>query len=120
MLFVVDADLPRRAAELLRAAGHDALDVRDIGLGSAPDEDIAEYARKSGRCLVTGDFGFADVRNYPPGGYQGLVVLQLPPNATGPVILALLGELVAQPDLLERLPGRLAIVEPGRVRLRPA
>ncbi|HEY3354065.1 MAG TPA: DUF5615 family PIN-like protein [Polyangia bacterium] len=120
MRFLVDADLPRRAADLLRRAGHDAVDVRDVGLGPAPDEHIAAYARENARCLVTGDFGFADIRNYPPGEYHGLVVLQLPPNATGPVILALLADLVEQAALLERLPGRLAIVEPGRVRLRPA
>jgi hypothetical protein len=50
--FIVDADLPRRAAELLRDAGHDAVDVRDIGLGSAHDEDPAGAGGRAVRHAV--------------------------------------------------------------------
>jgi predicted nuclease of predicted toxin-antitoxin system len=46
--------------------GHDAVDVRDRGMGSATDDVIAEYARLNRRVLVTRDFDFADIRNYPP------------------------------------------------------
>jgi hypothetical protein len=70
-------------------------------------------------CLLTGDFGFADIRNYPPGRFGGLVVLEIPKNATADMILRLLESLLRQADLVERLPGRLAIVEWGAVRLRP-
>lgn len=41
MRFLVDASLPRSATELLRQCGHDAVDVRDIGLRSATDDVIA-------------------------------------------------------------------------------
>jgi len=85
--FLIDADLPRAATPLLRRHGHDAVDVRDVGLAAATDSEIARRARDERRCLVTGDFGFADV--------------------------------MQQPEILARLDGRLAIVEPGRLRLRP-
>lgn len=120
MHFLIDADLPRRSGELLRRLGHEAQDVRDISLGSASDVVIAERAKRDGLCLVTGDFGFADIRNYPPEKYAGLVVLAAPPDATAGILLAMLEGFVGQPRLLKRLPGRLAIVEPGRVRFRPA
>ena len=75
MRFLVDADLPRSVIGLLQRYGHEAVDVRDIGLRSATDSRIAAYAKSKGLCLVTGDFDFADIRNYPPKEYEGLVVL---------------------------------------------
>jgi hypothetical protein len=111
MRFLVDASLPRSAARLAISLGDDAVDVRDLGLVAAPDPDIAAYAQSQQLCLLTRDYDFADVRNYPPDQYAGLVVFELPPTATVPVL--------RQRDILALLPGRLAIVEPGRVRLRP-
>ena len=46
--------------------GHEATDVRDIGLGSAKDPPIATHAQPHQACLLTGNFGFADIRNYVP------------------------------------------------------
>lgn len=120
MRFLVDADLPRRTVRLLRDHGHEAEDVRDAGLGGSPDSEVAARAREKGLCLITGDFDFADVRNYAPEEYAGIIVLKLPPDATAGTILALVEALLNSPEVLERLPGRLAVVEPGRVRLRPA
>jgi predicted nuclease of predicted toxin-antitoxin system len=117
--FLIDADLPRSTGNLLRRYGHDPLDVRDIGLGRATDPEIAAYAQIQGMCLVSGDFDFADIRNYPPEAYAGLVVLELPRVATARFILRLIEDLLGKPEILSKLKGRLAIVEPGRVRLRP-
>lgn len=119
MRFLIDADLPRSATDLIRRYGHEATDVRDIGLGSADDPDIAAYAQTQQVSLITGDFGFADIRNYPPEAYAGIVVLELPRNATTSFILSLIEAFLQQTGLLSRLAGRLAIVEAGRVRLRP-
>ena len=120
MRFLIDADLPRPTAELVRSLGHEATDVRDIGLGAAPDGRIAVYAQSHGLCLLTGDFDFADIRDYPPEEYFGLVVFMFPDDANRQIILNLIKAFFKEPALLERLPGRLAIAEPGRVRLRPA
>jgi hypothetical protein len=117
--FLIDADLPRSVTSLLRRYGHDATDVRDVGLAAASDAEIACRARDERRCLVTGDFGFADVRNYVPEFYAGIMVLALPAGATAGRILRLIEDVMQQPEILARLAGRLAIVEPGRLRLRP-
>jgi predicted nuclease of predicted toxin-antitoxin system len=119
MRFLVDADLPRRTAGLLKTYGYEVVDVRDVGLGGASDQEIAEYCRVNRMCLLTGDFGFADIRNYPPERFGGLVVLDIPRNATADRILRLLESLLRQADIVQRLPGRLAIVEWGNVRVRP-
>ncbi len=118
MRFLLDADLPRSTAGVVRKHGHDAIDVRDIGLRTAKDSQIAAHALREGLCLITGDFDFADIRNYPPENYPGIVVLELPNNATARLINSLLDQLLSQRDLLIELPGKLAVVAPGRVRLR--
>jgi len=120
MRFLVDEDLPRSTLDLLRRYGHEAVDVRDIGLKGAKDPQIVSYARSEGLCLVTGDFDFSDIRNYPPGEYAGLVVLKLPKAATASFILNLLESFLEQKNLVAQIPGNLAIVEPGRVRIRTA
>jgi hypothetical protein len=120
MRFLIDADLPRPTADLVRSLGHEATDVRDIGLGASPDRHIAAYAQSHGLCLLTGDFDFADIRDYPPEGYAGLVVFVLPDDANRDVILHLVEAFFRNRGVLDQLPGRLAIAEPGRVRLRPA
>ena len=120
MRFLIDADLPRSAKALLERHGHEAIDARDLGLGSAKDPLLAGYAQAQRACLLTGDFGFADVRNYPPADYHGLVVLELPRDASAAFILRLLTSFMRETAILARLPARLAIVEAGRIRLRPA
>lgn len=119
MHFLIDADLPRSVKPLLERYGHPAIDVRDIGLASAKDPQIALYAQDHKVCLVTGDFGFADIRNYAPSAYAGIVVLELPRNATAAFIVRLVESLMQQADALAKLEGRLAVVAPGRIRLRP-
>ena len=118
MRFLIDEDLPRAMGVLLQRYGHEAIDVRDIGLRGAKDSQIASYAQNKGLCLVTGDFDFSDIRNYPPGEYAGLVILKLPRTANASFILSLLESFLQQEDVVAKIPGKLAIVESGRVRIR--
>ncbi len=69
---------------------------------------------------TSSDTGFTDIRNYPPGQYAGIVVLRLPANATSPVILALLESFLMQIHAVNEVPGKLAIVERGRIPVRKA
>ena len=118
MHFLIAADLPRSVGDLLRSYGHEATDVRDIGMRSALDATIVQHAQQEGLCLLTGDFDFSDIRAYPPADYAGIVVLVIPPTVTSLYITQLLEMFLQQRDLVEQLPGKLAIVEAGRVRLR--
>ncbi|MBI4578076.1 MAG: DUF5615 family PIN-like protein [Planctomycetes bacterium] len=118
--FLIDASLPRDTRHVIEAAGYQATDVRDVGLRTAADPDIADYARRSGLCLITRDLDFADVREYPPADYAGMVVVRTPDDAGRTMVLGMIEAFLGDPELIQRLPGRLAIVEPARVRLRPA
>ena len=71
MRFLIDADLPRSSSEVIRRHGHEAVDVRDVSPSVAKDPQIARYAQSEGLCLITGDYDFADLRNYPPDQVRG-------------------------------------------------
>lgn len=81
--------------------------LRDVGLKNAKDLFIARYAQDHQASLLTGDFGFADIRNYLPESYYGIVVLELPQDATAIFILHLIEEMLGQNDVVTRLGGRL-------------
>ena len=120
MHFLIDASLPRSTADLIRRAGHEATDVRDLGAAPATDPQVAQIAQGSGRALITGDFDFADIRIYPPEKYHGIAVIERPENATVAQVLQMVSRLLSDPRILGALPGRLAIVDRYRIRLRPA
>lgn len=109
----------RACAELIRQHRHVAENVRDIGMGAAPDHVIAEYARHGGFALVSADFDFAEIRLYPPAEYAGIVVIDGPSRAIAADILQMLERLLHETSVIIALPGRPAIVDPGRIRLRP-
>ncbi len=118
MRFLIDANLPRSLAGRIEQLGHNATDVRSVGLGNAADESIAALAKREGLILLTRDFDFADVRNYPPALYAGIVVVNFPSDISAAVITTMIEAALADLDLLNKVPGRLAIIEPGRIRLR--
>jgi predicted nuclease of predicted toxin-antitoxin system len=118
MRFLIDEDLPRSAAGLLRQFGHEAIEVRDSSLRGMGDADIALYAERHGLCLLTCDSDFGDIRNYPPARYSGIIVLRLPAKANSSVIIDLLKRLLAHPHILHKLSGKLAIVGESRIRIR--
>ena len=58
MRFLVDANVSPRLAGMLTAAGHDAVAVRDVGLGEALDEEILDHAAQSDRIIISHDTDF--------------------------------------------------------------
>ena len=119
MQFLIDADLPRAVSKVITGKGHIAIDVRDIGLGKADDSMIAAKAKSNALCLISGDFGFADIRNYSPEEYSGIVVLDLPKDASADTICRIVAEFLERDEIVAMLPGRLAIVSAHSIRLRP-
>jgi predicted nuclease of predicted toxin-antitoxin system len=117
MRFLVDEDLPRSLARVLRSAGHDALDVRDIGLRGRPDQEVFSAAQDRDAVLVSGDRGFANIITYPPGSHAGIVVAhfpnEIPTNTFNTQILSAVQSLEEM-----EIRGNLVMIEPGRIRIR--
>jgi predicted nuclease of predicted toxin-antitoxin system len=112
----VDEDLPPAVAQVFRQAGHDTSTVLEQGWSGCPDDALLARVRAEGRWLVTADRGFADMRQYSPGSYAGIIVFQAVVES-GRRYLAL-AEAAARTLELERLAGCLITVTPGRVRIR--
>ena len=116
MKFKIDQNLPVEAAELLAAAGHDAMTVYQQSLGGASDERIVEVCKTEDRILVTADLDLSDIRHYPPVQTPGYMVLRLP-RQSKQALLDLLAKVI--PVLAMRpINGQLWIVEPERLRIR--
>ena len=119
MKFLIDANLPRSIVGLIVEFGHEAEFARDIGMAAAPDSEIAARALQTGAVLLTRDLDFADIRNYPPARYWGIVILRLADDAIAADIVRTTRLFLRVPAFVTQLSGRLAIVEPERVRFRP-
>lgn len=58
MKFLIDNNLSPLLADTLKAAGHDAVHVRDLGMQAAPDEVVLEQARVGEQILISTDTDF--------------------------------------------------------------
>jgi predicted nuclease of predicted toxin-antitoxin system len=114
--FKLDENIGRRGLELLTAAGHDVMTVRDQGLLGVGDERLFEICAAEARALVTLDRDFGQVTRFPPEKSAGIIVLDVGPRATLDGIVGRLQDFLM---VLERhsVAGSLWIVEPGRVRV---
>jgi predicted nuclease of predicted toxin-antitoxin system len=83
--FVIDTQLPPRLAMWLRARGHEAVHVEDVGLREADDSDILRYTTKIGAIVITKDRDFSAV---PPRVRPAQVLWIRIGNAVNRVLLA--------------------------------
>src|SRR4051794_6323158 len=111
--FLIDASVPKATGEAARTRGHDAVDVRDIGLGTADDAQIAAHAKTNQHILVSADLDFSNIALYPPEDYAGIVVIRAPVRATSQIVVGLFAQFLDEKDVVSNMPGRLAIVETG-------
>ncbi|MGA9278330.1 DUF5615 family PIN-like protein [Ilumatobacter sp.] len=61
MRFLLDQNQSPLLADLLNAAGHDAIHTRDVGLSRAPDVDVLTRAKLDGRVVITADTDFGEL-----------------------------------------------------------
>jgi predicted nuclease of predicted toxin-antitoxin system len=99
----------------LRDAGIDVAYAKEVCAGE-PDERVLQIATESGRILLTDDLGFGELiirQSYPAAGVIILSLYSLPEGVRAKhAVKAIL-------DVGEAVAGHLAVIEPGRVRLRP-
>ena len=117
--FLIDEDLPRSLSREMRAAGFDAVDVRDVGLRGRPDEEVLEHAVREHRAVVTADVGFGNILRFPLGEHGGIIVIRFPNEVP---IRDLNREVLAAISWLgdDDMAGNVVTVLPGRIRIRRA
>jgi len=116
MKFLLDANIPYSAIQIF-SSRHVVSHVRDIGLGTAPDEEIAEWAKKNGAIIITRDLDFSNKIVFPPEKHCGIIVIRVPHFYTAKDIKRVLQAFMVSVDEKE-IPGALIIAQEGRYRLR--
>jgi predicted nuclease of predicted toxin-antitoxin system len=111
--FLVDAQLPRRLAHLLRESGHDARHTLDLpDANRTPDTDVAATADVEDRTVVTKDSDFF-VGHLIDRSPRSLLMV-VTGNITNNDLMALFDKHL---DEIVMLLGQSSVVELGRDRL---
>lgn len=114
---LIDEDMPRSTAKILRARGFEVLDVRDCGLRGKSDDEIFQYAQREKAVILTEDIGFGNLLPFPIGTHVGIVIARFP-NET--FTSELNSQITKALDNFTDadLKGNLIILEPGKIRIR--
>lgn len=119
MRFLLDENVSYRVAGHLKAAGHEAVHVSEIGLTNTDDAVILSRARVEGMVLVTADHDFVQML-FASGDAKPSVILVRDVQALRSADLAALLHDAFASGLAELLSdGVIASLAPDRVRVRP-
>jgi predicted nuclease of predicted toxin-antitoxin system len=114
---LIDNALSPALAEGLRAAGYDAIHVRDIGMPDAVDSAIFERAAKDGRIVVSADTDFGTLLALRDRTHPSVILIRRGAPRRAEAQAAML------PRILQSLErdleaGSVVVVERARVRVR--
>ena len=114
MKFKIDENLPTEFAEILQEAGYDAMTVHQQKLKGEKDPILLEICQQEGRILVTLDLDFANIRNYPPEQFLGIIVFRVS-RQDKPSLLSILQNIIPLFGQ-EKIIHHLWIVEEKRIQ----
>lgn len=117
MRFLIDNALSPLVSAALRAAGHDSVHVRELGLQAASDEVVFDRAAAEDRIVVSADSDFGTLLAKRTAVAPSVVLFrhgaERHPDRQCAMLLANIG------DLAESLRvGSLVTIEPSRIRVR--
>ncbi len=116
MRFLIDNALSFRLAEQLRAAGHVAIHVREVGLAAATDNDIFTYAARERLIIVSADTDFGTLLAFWPENQPSFILFRRTdrrPEAQAQLLLANL------PNIQQALEqGAVVVFDQTRIRIR--
>ncbi len=117
MRFLVDNALSPEVAKRLSQAGHDAVHVRDLGLGDAKDPVILDRAAAEDRIVLSADTDFGTLLALRQASKPSVLLFRgaTPRRPADRVALLLANLPQVEADLRA---GAIVIIEPARIRTR--
>ncbi len=115
----IDQCVPRSVSESLRDNGHAVELLRQHLPINAKDPEVIASAQSLDALLVTLNGDFADIINYPPAKFGGIIALQVKnhPESLLAIVMRLLTYLGEHLDR-EHYVGKLLLVEAHRIRIK--
>jgi predicted nuclease of predicted toxin-antitoxin system len=114
--FLVDMNISLEVAAELRRQGHDAVHLRDEGLGRLDDAAVFRKAAAERRVVVTFDLDFGEVMAFARERGPGVILLRLRSVGAAAMFARLTDAIARAADALEE--GAIVVVEDRRIRTR--
>jgi predicted nuclease of predicted toxin-antitoxin system len=118
MRFLIDANLSPRVAAGLISAGFDSVHVTEVGLLTASDQAILDYAAENGLVIVSADTDFGELLALSRGAIRPSAVLLRSADRLTPDQQAALLAANLPAATYELKAGALVTIARGRVRIR--
>lgn len=114
--FLVDMNVPASLCATLEGMGHSATHARSVGLTTATDDAIVEFAREHYDVIVTNDLDFTRILAVEGGLRPSLVLFRIHKASPSHLRSLLERHLESIVEALSR--GSIVVVEESAVRIR--
>jgi predicted nuclease of predicted toxin-antitoxin system len=115
--FIVDEAAPLVLAGVLRALGHEANHVIEMGYAGINDDEVVARARIIDAVVISPDLDFSDERRFAPGTHPGIVILRIPFERSPEAFVRLAARRITDLDEAD-IHGNIVILEPTTTRIR--
>ncbi|OHB74540.1 MAG: hypothetical protein A2W17_12400 [Planctomycetes bacterium RBG_16_41_13] len=117
--FFADHCISNFIIKTLQEAGNEVFRLRDYISTDSADQIVISKAQQLDSILISLNGDFADIVNYPPAKYRGIISLQVKnhPEIIPQIITRLNGYLCSYPSM-NHYKGKLFVVEVHRIRIQ--
>jgi hypothetical protein len=117
--FFADHCVPNSVIQILRAAGHEVLILKEHIPRDSEDPIVLAKAQELEAVLISLNGDFADIVSYPPSLSKGVIALQMKDHPEIlPKLMQRLMDYLSTHFAMSDYEGRLFVVESHRIRMR--
>jgi predicted nuclease of predicted toxin-antitoxin system len=117
--FLADHCVSNFTVQTLRESNHEVMCLRDVLPVESADALVIAKAQEIDAILLSLNGDFADIVNYPPTNYRGIVALQMRNHSEIlPKLIARLTAYLKVHTTMDHYRGKLLVVEVDRIRIR--